>query len=292
MATRTIRAAGTVALRDGDEGREVLLVHRQRYDDWSLPKGKAHTDEPFPVTAVRETAEETGCQVNLGLPLDLIRYDTPRGPKKVFFWMAHDVREGTFVPGGEVDEVRWWPVSRAEELMTYGDERRIVNQALEMPDATPLVLVRHGKAMLRKHWSGKDAKRPVNSRGRKQSQRLIPLLAAYGVHRLVSSTSTRCRQTLEPYAEARQLPVEAVSLLSEEEGEDQPAEVEAYLRSIRDETGAGGVPLAVCGHRPVIPAMQAGLDLPTTSMQTGSSVTVHVGADGEVLAVEWHRSLA
>ena len=78
----------------------------------------------------------------------------------------------------------------------------LVEQCIQQPATTPLILVRHAKAMDRKDWSKskKDASRPLNSRGRREAQQVTPLLAAYGVQRLVSSGSTRCLSTLTPYA--------------------------------------------------------------------------------------------
>ncbi|HMR14215.1 MAG TPA: NUDIX domain-containing protein, partial [Arachnia sp.] len=98
-----VRAAGAVVLRGEGDDQEVLLIHRQRYDDWSLPKGKGKVDELSPATAVREVLEETGYVVRLGLRLPTIRYNVSRGPKSVEYWRAVVVEEREFVPNDEVD---------------------------------------------------------------------------------------------------------------------------------------------------------------------------------------------
>ena len=116
--------------------------------------------------------------------------------------------------------VSWLPVRAALARLTYAHDHFLVQQHLEQPPTTPLILVRHAKAMDRKDWSRKDTARPINSRGRRQAQLLVPMLAAYGVARLVSSTSTRCLNTLLPYAHRQELPIESYAQLSEEVGAD------------------------------------------------------------------------
>ena len=108
-----IRAAGAVVLRGEGDDREVLAVHRQRYDDWSLPKGKGKVDELAPHTAIREVLEETGYSVRLGLRLPSMRYQVSKGPKKVEYWRAEIVEEVGFEPSNEVDRVRWMPIHKA-----------------------------------------------------------------------------------------------------------------------------------------------------------------------------------
>src|SRR5579859_8113829 len=101
-----IRAAGAVAWRPGPDGDEVLLVHRAKYDDWSLPKGKQEPDEPLPVTAVREVLEESGASVTLGRHLAPARYKVNGHPKQVDYWAAAVTGlDPGAVPNGEVDQV-------------------------------------------------------------------------------------------------------------------------------------------------------------------------------------------
>ena len=87
---KPIRAAGAVVLRTRTDGtREVLVVHRPRYRDITLPKGKQHRNEPLPLTAVREVAEETGCRIRLGVPLQPVEYSIRKvGPKVVSWWIG------------------------------------------------------------------------------------------------------------------------------------------------------------------------------------------------------------
>src|SRR4051812_43456031 len=86
-----IAAAGAVLWRRRGEGAEVALVHRPRYDDWSLPKGKLDPGETLPETAVREIEEETGFRAVLGRRLRTVRYPVGGEEKVVDYWAAEAV---------------------------------------------------------------------------------------------------------------------------------------------------------------------------------------------------------
>jgi 8-oxo-dGTP pyrophosphatase MutT (NUDIX family) len=128
-----IEAAGGVVLRGEGDHAEVLVVHRVRYDDWSLPKGKLDPGERPEDAALREVEEETAVEAILGRPLPSVRYDTPRGPKRVR-WYAMTPRAGDpgeRVPDHEVDVARYVPVAEAKALLTYPDEVSLLRAALE-----------------------------------------------------------------------------------------------------------------------------------------------------------------
>ena len=112
-----IRAAGGVVIRDG----RIVVVHRPRYDDWSLPKGKLDPGESWEEAALREVEEETGLRCELGAELSPTFYDDRKGrPKAVRYWlMEPSEEEHVFEPNEEVDELRWLPPSEATELLTY-----------------------------------------------------------------------------------------------------------------------------------------------------------------------------
>ncbi|HET7725647.1 MAG TPA: NUDIX hydrolase [Propionibacteriaceae bacterium] len=285
---RPIRSAGAVVLRGQGSRRAVALVHRPAYNDWSLPKGKLEKREPPYAAAVREVEEETGVRIRLGAPLSDVSYRVIKGPKLVHFWVGYAVSETARRPDHEVDEVEWVPIVQARERLTYPDETAILEEALAIPETTAFVVVRHAKALLRKDWAGDDSKRPIDAKGKAQASNLVDLLDAYGIGLLKSSTSTRCVQTLEPYAKTRRLSIKPVSLLSEEVGEEHLAGVQRYVRKLLVKAGATGTGTAVCGHRPVLPAMIAGLDLEPRPMTPGTSLVVHVDDEGMVVAHEWH----
>jgi len=104
----------------------VLVVHRPRYDDWSLPKGKLEPGESHLDGALREVHEETGLTCIAGRQLAETRYRDRKGRRKrVRYWSMVPVR-GSFSPNREVDHVRWLSVPDAVNLLTYEHDRRMV----------------------------------------------------------------------------------------------------------------------------------------------------------------------
>jgi 8-oxo-(d)GTP phosphatase len=133
-----VEAAGGVVLRDGPEGPEVLVVHRVRYDDWSLPKGKLDPGEDHAVAAIREVEEETGVHAEVvGPELSQLVYPVPEGTKRVR-WYVMRSRAGDpedRPPDREVDQARWLPADRARQLLTYAADVALLHDALVGHDA-------------------------------------------------------------------------------------------------------------------------------------------------------------
>ncbi len=115
-----VGAAGGVVCRPAADGVEVLVVHRPRYDDWSLPKGKLDPGEDFEEAAVREVLEETGVDARLAEELSPVRYRDRKGRDKLVRYWRMEVRDpGRFEPNDEVDEIRWLDPGAAADLLTY-----------------------------------------------------------------------------------------------------------------------------------------------------------------------------
>jgi 8-oxo-dGTP diphosphatase len=288
-----ILAGGAVVTRQHPvRGREVVIVHRKRYDDWTLPKGKVTAGESVPAAAVREVEEETGVRIRLGVPLDTIRYEVPKaGIKRVDYWGGTMLSAVRRAPDAEVDVVSWLPMRAALARLTYAHDHFLLQQFLEQPPTTPVILVRHGKAMDRKDWSKKDSLRPLASRGRTQARKLVPMLEAYGVTRLVSSTSTRCLTTLTPYAESKKLSLEQHAQLTEENGVDDARGVRKIVQAVRNVALSSGEPTAICVHRPVLPNILAALEMAPMQLATGEFLVAHLTANGSVHAIERHRPI-
>ena len=126
-----VRAAGGVVWRRGGGGVEIALVHRPKYDDWSLPKGKLDPGEGFEEAALREVEEETGMRCTLGRELGETRYrDNKDRPKVVRYW-AMDVTAGEFEPNDEVDELRWVSVDEATAMLSYDYDRDRVERVAD-----------------------------------------------------------------------------------------------------------------------------------------------------------------
>lgn len=250
-----VRAAGGVVWRPGRDDVEVCVVHRPRYDDWSLPKGKLEPGEHPLVAAVREVAEETNVRAVPQVRLPQAQYTMRDGvPKTVDYWSMRAVDDGGFEVHTEVDQMRWLPVEDAAQLVSYSHDVSVLRAFAALPAvSTVLAVVRHASAGKRGAWTGPDTARPLDEEGLAQARALVPLLELVRPRRLVAATVRRCRQTLDPLAERLDLPIEADSALDEPApGEDPDGNALAAARCLR-EMAAAGVPAAVCSQGKVIP---------------------------------------
>ena len=112
-------------VRDG----RVALVHRPRYDDWTLPKGKLDPPESFEEAAAREVQEETGVRARLVRELAPTAYQVGGRPKVVRYWLMDVEHEGAFVPNDETDQLRWVTPEEAMQLLTYDRDRDVLSGA-------------------------------------------------------------------------------------------------------------------------------------------------------------------
>jgi len=278
-----------VPLRGTRDAREVLLVHRPAYDDWTLPKGKAHPHELLPTTAVREVAEESSVTVRLATGLTPVRYPIGATIKIVSWWVGATVSAPRHAPNAEVDDVAWMSPEDALATLSYADERGVLTEAVSLPDTTPLIIIRHAKALRREAWRKDDRLRPLSEKGHEQLSYVAQILKPFGITHFISSTSTRCVQTLRDYANQIGSDIHTETCLSEEKS--TPAEVGGYMARLAHAVGASGIPTVVCGHSPVLPAMMAPLGIPARPMATASCMIAHVDTNGAVVASEWHDTL-
>jgi 8-oxo-dGTP diphosphatase len=128
-----VRAAGGVVVRERDGRREVAIVHRPKYDDWSLPKGKLAPGEEWRAAALREVAEETGVRCEPLAELAPSRYVDAKGRDKLVRWWLMRPIEGEFRPSKEVDELRWLPLQRASDALDYAGDRGLVRAVATGP---------------------------------------------------------------------------------------------------------------------------------------------------------------
>ena len=283
-----IVAAGAVVTRKSTGGVEVLLVHRPKYDDWAFPTGKLAPGEHPASTAVREVEEETGVRITLGPPLAqqdyVVRNGEPRD-KVVHYWVGR-LAEGEdgdvsgYRPNTEVDAVVWVPLERAGLKLTYERDRETLAEAAALRKRTaPLVVLRHASASPRKEWRHDDRDRPLDDKGRSQALALIPLLAAFGVRRVVSSSSNRCWTTVEPYADAVHVDLEMTDALSEEDATPATVGYRVGLLAAKD------TPTVLCTHRPVLPMVFEALGVADRKLAAGQLIVVHV-REGAAVAEE------
>lgn len=140
---RSARAtsAGGVVHRTAPTRTEIALVHRLKPALWALPKGTPQAGETLEETALRETREETGLEVEIEQPISSIRYFFVRGrtrfAKTVHFFLMRPVGGDLSLHDHEFDEVRWWPLEEAIELVTYPTERSVLERAAALLAVTP-----------------------------------------------------------------------------------------------------------------------------------------------------------
>jgi 8-oxo-dGTP diphosphatase len=122
-----VKASGGVVWRRADEGVEFVVVHRPRYDDWSLPKGKLDHGESWEEAALREVWEEVGLRCRLGDELPPVAYKDAKGrDKAVRYWLMEPEEDPGFEPNDEVDEMRWIAPEQAAELLSYPRDVELV----------------------------------------------------------------------------------------------------------------------------------------------------------------------
>jgi len=250
MEVPDVLAAGAVLWRPGPGGPEVAVVHRPRYDDWTLPKGKLEPGEHLARCAVREVGEETGQHASLGRFLTDLDYVQSSGQhKRVRYWAAK-AGGGSFMPNREIDEVRWLDVGAARGMLSYPRDLLPLDRFCDgSPETTTVVLLRHGSAGSRSTWAGDDVDRPLDDLGREQARAAADVLQCFGVERVVSADVTRCIQTARPLADALGVAVDYDPVISEDA---YPAHRDDALAHLR-ETAATGRPTVLCSQGGVIP---------------------------------------
>lgn len=261
-----IHAAGALVWRVKDDQLQVLAVHRPKYDDWSWPKGKLDPGETIVECAVREVAEETGYQVTLGRPLPSVRYMVSGREKEVRYWAAHvaprksgPVRaRASVTPAstGEIDRTKWLTVKQARKRITKLHDLDPLDALIAAYEAdelqtTPLMIVRHARAMRRKAWDGADRDRPLTKGGTVRAGQLVPMLAAFGITDVSTSPARRCADTIAPYARAAGVRTGEIEALTEEAHAEDP---ESTREAFEDLLHLGR-PEAVCVHRPTLGVM-------------------------------------
>lgn len=247
-----VRAAGGLVAHDG----RVLLVHRPRFDDWSLPKGKLQPGEHPLAAAVREVHEETQVRGVPGIRLPSVSYPVRSGQShvdKIVDWWAMTVADvGPFTPSDEVDGIAWLPVADALETVTYERDRVVLTAYAGLPALSrPVVVLGHASSD-HAAWSGAPQERPLDPRGRAQAADLAELLRVLRPGRLVSGPARCCRQTLAGLARTLRIDLEIEEHITD--GAD-PAAVVAVLRRLADDHAAS----IVCGPGEALAAALAAL---------------------------------
>lgn len=287
---RATPAAGGVLWRQDGERVLVAVVHRPRYEDWTLPKGKLHAGEHPLVAAVREVREETGAEVAAGRRLPSVEYRFDADSiKQVSFWVMR-YRDGEHTAGDEVDRVRWATVAEATQQLSYPVDRTVLADFARLPsDTHTLLLMRHAKAGKRSAYSGDDRLRPLDKAGRRQAREAAPVLAAFGPQRVLAADRVRCEQTVQPLADRLGLRVLSAPALSDEAYGKDP---EAGLAMVREWVEQPGTTV-ICSQGETIPAMLEQLGVPDGPhpARKGSVWALSI-ANGGVIAADYYPNFS
>jgi 8-oxo-dGTP diphosphatase len=296
------RVTGETSGNSGTPEVEILLVHRPKYDDWSLPKGKREPGEHILLTAVREVFEETSVRPVLGPRLRSVEYLAHGRPKQVDYWAAlaaHDQAAASH----EIDEVCWLPRPQALDRLSYPHDADVI--ASLQPRATvPIVLVRHASAGRKRDRPAQDLVRPLDAEGALDALLLADLLACFAPRaRVISSPALRCIQSVRPYAERFGGSVEAKAVLTVP---DRAADSfmdrtdRAHtLRHLFRNLATAGQPVVACLHGENLPLALAaacsvlGAPEPADvdpSLPKGAFLVLHVAA-GTLVALERYELL-
>ena len=284
-----VRAAGGVVWRVRAGRPQVAIVHRPRYDDWSLPKGKLESGESELAAAVREVGEELGSRVAVGRRLSRISYDYDDVHKTVAFWSMRHVG-GAFEANDEVDEVQWVSPKAAAAHLSYDIERGVMDEFTDLPIAdSTVVLVRHAKAGKRTEWRGDDHERPLENTGRSQADRLIGFLGHFAPDRMVSAPPVRCVQTVAPAAAATGLEVTIEPVFSDDGYEQNPQAAQNALLAL----AKPGRVTAICSQGRTIPSLVELLapSVRRSDTRKGAAWVLSI-VDGTVVAADYYPDAA
>ena len=291
METQKIQAAGAVLWREADEDViEIALVHRPKYMDWSLPKGKLNRGESHIAAAYREVLEETGYKSKFGPFLGTINYKTDEVAKEVRYWSAKAYKLPETDPSAdEVDELQWISSVEAKNLLTNESDKEIVDKFLEIGAQTQtLILLRHAKALSRDEWQKDDEDRPLDQTGQIQAKNLPQYLLAYNLDQICSSDAMRCAETVLPLSQAIGRSITYVSDLSEYAFYKDKSAAYEYVKELIESEGAH----LVCSHNPILPKMAEKL-IGKKSFKSlkkdiapCDAIVLHF-RDGDVVALDW-----
>ena len=310
MTDTVIYAGGAVCWRIIDGTPHILVVHRAKYADVTLPKGKVDPGESLPQAAQREVLEETGLKVTLGVPLGVTNYIISSGREKFVHYWAAEVSEkavhaSTFVPNDEIAAIEWVPLKRSRKYLSHERDAEIVAQWAALYDegvtqTFALVVLRHAKATSRSHWSGKDAQRPLTKVGVQQAASNVPTIAAWRPKRIVTSSAVRCVATVAPLAAAFGVTVKRTDALSQDAWESGTAT--AGIREVVGKRVRSRKTAVLCSHGPVIPDMLREIALATgttmgsyirdaAALEVGEYSVVHLSKSNPasgIIAIETH----
>lgn len=286
-----IRAAGALLWRENSQLEiEIALIHRPRYGDWSLPKGKVDDGETTLQCAYREVFEETGVKAQFTRELGSVEYQESGESKRVKYWAAKaPLSSQQFIVNEEVDEIRWLTPADATTLASHDSDKSIIENFISQePRTDTLIILRHTKALERGDWDDIDSKRTLDEKGLQQAANLITHLAPFAIDEIYSSDYLRCVQTVTPLADVRNLRITEIPNLNEENFEIDPERSISFANAVKQDEKN----ILLCSHNPVIPTMLRGIlntklkNKDLIKLEPGDAWIVH-RVRGEIVALDF-----
>jgi len=286
-----IRAAGALLWRENSQLEiEIALIHRPRYGDWSLPKGKVDDGETTLQCAYREVFEEAGVKAQFTRELGSVEYLESGESKRVKYWAAKAPSfDQQFKVNEEVDEIRWLNPVDATSLATHDSDKSIIENFLSQePRTDTLIILRHTKALERGDWDDLDSKRTLDEKGLQQAASLITHLAPFAIDEIYSSDYIRCVQTVTPLADVRNLRITEIPNLNEENFDLDPERSISFANAVKQDEKN----ILLCSHNPVIPTMLRGIlntklkNKDLIKLEPGDAWIVH-RVRGEIVALDF-----
>jgi 8-oxo-dGTP pyrophosphatase MutT (NUDIX family)/phosphohistidine phosphatase SixA len=286
-----IRAAGALLWRESNERTiEIALIHRPKYDDWTLPKGKIEEGETALQCAYRELFEETGIKASFTRQLGTVEYEESGQRKRVIFWSAQCALEAsTFIPNEEVDVLEWLAPDQALAKASHDSDRQMIESFLsQTPHTDTLIILRHTKALERGDWDEVDSERTLDEVGFDQAQLLIKHLEPFAIEEVYTSDYVRCVQTVTPLAHSRGLTISQVPSLNEETFEEDPLRSVSFANALKQDEKN----ILICSHNPVIPTMLRGIlntklkNKDLIKLEPGDAWIVH-RVQGEIVGLDY-----
>jgi phosphohistidine phosphatase SixA/8-oxo-dGTP pyrophosphatase MutT (NUDIX family) len=289
-----IYAGGAVLWRYGAQKKiEVALIHRPRYDDWSLPKGKRDGNESLIACAYREVMEETGYESVFGPELGEVTYVVDGDSKIVKYWSAQAAENPSGKPDPqEVDQIEWLSPADARKKLSLDDDRSVIDFFLEFgTGTTALVLLRHAKAVKREDWDGDDGDRPLAHLGQLQAKRMLTNYLPYAIDHVHSSDAMRCIETIEPMTHSLSMhPIFSSDLSEYRFSKDKEAALD-YAQDLMD----SGKRTIICSHNPILPKLlkkligKKNFKQLDQELKPAEAWVLH-HRDGEIIAIDWMQA--
>ena len=279
MNAQVLAAGAVVWRRNEDDSISIAIIHRPRYDDWSLPKGKLELGETLIACAYREVMEETNLTVRIGPYIGTSEYFVPDGLKQVSYWAAEAMGGShPFRSNDEVDVMEWYSLADAIEKITRESDREILEQFADVPyESSPLIMLRHAKALVRSEWQGEDEDRPLEQTGQLQAKRMLSIYQVFGLEEVHTSDAVRCFDTVSALCKSLAINPKVTNHLSEytfKKNKDKAIDYVKDLIKINE-------PILICSHNPILPRMlekltkKVDVELPESKLLPGEAYVLH-----------------